>query len=127
MDESEVRALFDAHDALIRAYVDSRLASEEFLAAYGDFQAALSEDARSADGGGALRLFSRRIAFHRLVAAVISGLRGEGESPGMEPEVGRFMPMVGLMRLRELVTRYPDFRCGGESACGRATAHGASS
>jgi hypothetical protein len=110
MDESEIRALFDAHDALIRACVESRLAFGEFVAAYGDFPAALDEDARSADGGGVLRFFARRIAFHKRVAGVISGLRGEGESPGMEREVERFMPMVGLMRLRELVERYPAFK-----------------
>jgi hypothetical protein len=113
MDESEIRVLVDAHDALIRACVESRLAFDEFLAAYGDFPAALDEDARSADGGGVLRLFARRIAFHRRVAAVISGLSVEADSPGMETEVARFMPIVGLMRLRELVARYPDLRCAG--------------
>jgi len=110
MTESEITALLDAHDTLVRECVESRFAFEEFLASYGDFPAALDEDARSADGGGVLRLFARRIAFHRRVAGVISGLRVEADSPGMETEVGRFMPMVGLMRLRELVTRYPDFR-----------------
>jgi hypothetical protein len=56
------------------------------------------------------RLLGRRIAFHRRVAGVISGLRVEADSPGMEMEVGRFMPIVGLMRLRELVARYPEFK-----------------
>ena len=116
MTGSEIGTLIDAHDDLIRACVDSQLAFEEFVAAYGDFPASLDEDARSADGGGVLRFFARRIAFHSRVAGVISGLRVEADSPGMEMEVGRFMPMVGLMRLRELVARYPDFSAGGSSA-----------
>jgi hypothetical protein len=107
--ESEMAALLDAHDALIRACVESHLAFEEFVAAYGDFPAALDEGA----GRAVLRLFGKRIAFHKLVAGAISGLRGEGGSPGMETEVGRFMPMVGLMRLRELVARYPEFKAHG--------------
>jgi hypothetical protein len=113
MTEPEINALLDAHDALIRACVESRLALEEFVAAYGDFPASLDEDARSADAGGVLRFFAGRIAFHRRVAGVISGLRVEADSPGMETEVVRFMPIVGLMRLRELVARYPDLRCAG--------------
>ena len=119
MTESEIRTLIDAHDGLIRACVDSQLAFEEFVAAYGDFPAALDEDARSADGGGMLRLFAGRIAFHRRVAGVISGLRVEADSPGMETEVARFMPIVGLMRLRELVARYPHF--GGDEGPVRST------
>jgi len=75
--ESGIEALLDAHDALIRACVESRLAFGEFVAACGEFPMELD---------------------------------GEGESFGSE--VGRFMPMVGLMRLRELVERYPNLRCG---------------
>lgn len=105
--EPEIEALLDAHDALIRACVESRLAFGEFAAAYGDFPMALDEGA----GLAVLRLFGGRIAFHKRVAGVISGMRGEGESLGSE--VGRFMPMVRLMRLRELVEQYPNFRCGG--------------
>jgi hypothetical protein len=61
-------------------------------------------------GSAVSRLFGRRIAFHKLVADVISGLGGEGDLPGMDAEVGRFMPMAGLMRLRELVQRYPELK-----------------
>jgi hypothetical protein len=109
MTELEINALLDAHDTLVRACVESRLAFGEFVAGYGDFPAVLDEGA----GRAVLRLFARRIAFHRRIAGVISGLRGEGDSAGMETEVGRFMPMVGLTRLRELVARYPDLGCVG--------------
>ena len=37
MTESEVCALLDAHDALVRACVDESLSFAEFLAAYGNF------------------------------------------------------------------------------------------
>ena len=37
MTESEISALLDAHDFLVRAYVDSRLTFSEFVCAYGDF------------------------------------------------------------------------------------------
>ena len=112
MDESEIRALFDAHDVLIRAYVESRLAFGDFVAAYGDFPMALDMETGSADGLRVLPLFGKRIAFHKRVADVISGLRGEGDLPGMDSGAGRFLPMVGLMRVRELVARYPDFKAG---------------
>jgi hypothetical protein len=108
MDDSEIRAVFDAHDALIRACVESRLVFGEFVAAYGDFPASLDEDARSADEGGVLRLFARRIAFHRRVAGVISGVRVEADSPGMETEVARFMPIVGLTTTAQVVRRFLD-------------------
>ena len=107
VSEPEINALLDAHDALIRACVESRLAFEELVAVYGDFPAALGEDT----GSAVSRLFGRRIAFHKRVAGVISGLRGVGGSPGIDSGAGRYLPMVGLMRLRELVERYPDFRC----------------
>ncbi len=108
MTEHEIEALLDAHDALIRTCVESRLAFAEFVAAYGDFPTAPDE---GAGRGAVLRPLGGRIAFHKRVAGVISGLRGEGGSSGRE--VGRFMPMVVLMRLRELVERYPNLRCGG--------------
>jgi hypothetical protein len=92
----------------------------------GDFPATLDEETRSADG--LLRLFGKRIAFHKRVAGVISGLRGEGESPVMEREVERFMPIVGLMRLRELVTRYGlPLRRSGTDPVVREVDHGADS
>jgi hypothetical protein len=109
MTESEMAARLDAHDDLIRVCLDSRLGYGEFMFAYGDFPAELNEVTRSADG--LLRLFGKRIAFHKLVAGVIAGPRMEGDSPGMDSGAGRFMPIVGLMRLRELVARHPDFRC----------------
>lgn len=109
MTAQEIKALLDAHDALVRECVESRLPFEEFVFAYGDLRVALEEDTRSAVS----RLFGKRIAFHKLVAGVVSGLRGAGDLPGMDSGAGRFLPMVGLMRLRELVARYPDFRCGG--------------
>jgi hypothetical protein len=61
-----------------------------------------------------LRLLHKRVAFHRQVAAVISGL-GEAAEIGSPEDsgVGDFLPVVGLMRLRELVARYPQFEMTG--------------
>ena len=112
MTEQEIKAMLDAHDGLIRACVESRVAFEEFVAAYGTFPAGLEQHAQGAGAGGMSRLFRQRIAFHRRVAGVFSGQRGEGGFLGMGSGAERFLPTVGLRRLRNLVERYPDFRCG---------------
>jgi hypothetical protein len=111
MTESQVSALFDAHDALVRAYVNGGLGFDEFLAAYGNFPRAygLAEQSAIAKERAVLRLFRQRIAFHVRVAAVVSGLRPGGGST-VHGDVDRFIPTVGLMRLRELVARYPEFK-----------------
>jgi hypothetical protein len=112
MTESDIGALLDAHDALVKAYVDSRLTFSEFVSAYGDFphNYALDGHSGTAEELAVLRLFRKRIAFHLRVSGVLSGLRS-AEDPAELPDggVGRFFPPVGLMRIRELVARYPDF------------------
>lgn len=109
MREREIGAVLDAHDVLVRECVESLLGFEEFVAVYGNFPVTL-EDHRRGAGDAVSRLFGGRIAFHKLVAGVISGLRAESASSGMDDRVRRFMPMVGLMRLRELIERYPDLK-----------------
>jgi hypothetical protein len=110
MTESEVGALLDTHDSLVRACLDGPLGVEEFLAAYGDFPTSSGLDERGASGGqrSVLQLFRKRIAFHVLVAEVLSGLRSTGGST-VYADVERFLPTVGLMRLRALVAKYPKF------------------
>ena len=113
MTESELTALFDAHDALVQAYVDSSLTFAEFVSAYDDFPRNYSLDAHSAtaEERAVLRFFGRRIAFHLQVSAILSGLRS-ADDPADIPygDAGRFLPAVALMRLRELLARYPEFR-----------------
>jgi len=111
MNESEVRALLDAHDALLTAYVDSSLTFSEFVSAYGEFPRSYSFDA-------AWRVFRRRIAFHLLVSGMLSGLRS-ADDPTDIPygDAGRFLPAVLLMRLRELIAKHPDFKAEPEQ-CG---------
>jgi hypothetical protein len=110
MRESEVSVLFDAHDALVTACVDSTLTFSEFILAYGDFPNNYALDPQKApeDDRAVLRLFRKRLAFHLRVAALLSGLSGK-ESPSPYGDAGRFMPTIGLIRLRELAARYPDF------------------
>jgi hypothetical protein len=109
MTESEVSALLDAHDALVKACVDSVLTYDEFSLAYGDFPNNYALDAQkaTADARAVLQLFRRRLAFHFRVAGALSGFRAEDDLYG---EAGRFIPAIGLTRLRELVARYPDFK-----------------
>ncbi len=116
MTESEIGALLDAHDALVRACVDDHLAFTDFLAAYDEFPSAygLDEQATSVEERAVLRLFRKRIAFHERVAGVVSGLRSDGDSKMSYGDVARFMPTVGLMRLRELVEKYPEFKAEAE-------------
>jgi hypothetical protein len=104
--------LLDAHDALIKACVDSVLTFAGFAMAYGRFPHSYSLDGKSSTAAelAVLRLFRRRIAFHGRVSAILSGLHS-GDDPVDIPyeDAGRFLPAVGLMRLRELVARYPGF------------------
>jgi hypothetical protein len=112
MSATDIRALLDAHDALLRNCVEGRLTFREFLGAYGDFPRGygLEKDASSAEEREVLRLFRKRVAFHGLAADVISGFRGTAELGSLEESgVGDFLPTVGFMRLRELVARYPNF------------------
>jgi hypothetical protein len=111
MTQSEISALLDAHDALVKAYVDSSLACEAFVPAYGDFPRnyILVGDSGTAEGPAVLRLFGRRIAFHSTVSGVLSGLRSADDPVDIsQDDANRFLPAVGLMRIRELVVRYPD-------------------
>ena len=111
MTESELSALFDAHDALVRAYVDSSLRFPEFLAAYGNFPHNYALDGYSGTAHAVLQYFTRRMAFHLRVSAILSGLRSADDPMDIPyADAGRFLPAVGLMRLRELVARYPDFK-----------------
>jgi len=112
MTESEVSALFDAHDALVKACVDSILTFAEFSLAYGDFPNSYALDPQKApvDARAVLRLFRKRLAFHLRVAAALSGFRSEDDAVSSYGEAGRFIPTIGLMRLRELAARYPDFK-----------------
>jgi hypothetical protein len=110
MSATEIRAVLDAHDALVLGCVEGRLTYGEFLGAYGDFPRGygLEEEKANAEAREVLRLFRKRVAFHRLVAGTISGVRGTAELGSLEESgVGNFLPAVGLMRLRELVARYP--------------------
>jgi hypothetical protein len=112
MTESEVSALLDAHDALVKACVDSVLTFYEFLLAYGDFPNNYALDAQKApaDARAVLQLFRRRLAFHFRLAGTLSGFRPEDDSVSLYSDAGGFTPVIGLMRLRELVARYPDFK-----------------
>jgi hypothetical protein len=115
MHEPELRALLDAHDVLVKAYLDSSLTFAEFLAAYGNFPHNYPLDGRSGTPHAVLQYFVRRIAFHSRVSDILSGLRSADDPVDIPyDDAGRFLPAVGLMRLRELVARYPDFTAEGQ-------------
>jgi hypothetical protein len=113
MTASELSGLLDAHDVLVKAYVDSSLTFAEFVSAYGDFPHNYGLDGRTgtAEERAVQQLFARRVAFHLRVSNVVSGLRS-ADDPADIPnaDAGQFLPAVGLMRIRELVARYPEFR-----------------
>jgi len=121
MSATAIRGALDAHDALVQDCAEGRLTFGEFLGAYGDFPRGyrLEEGTANAEEREALRLFRKRVAFHWLVAGVISGLRGTAELESLgDSGIDEFLPAVGLMRLRELVARHPEFEAtgGGPSA-----------
>ena len=112
MTESEIRGLLDAHDDLIRACVHSQIPFTEFLAAYGEFPHNYALDGHEAatdEDRAILAMFRRRIAFHLRASGVVSGIcLDQNYAKPLYVDAGRFLPAVGLMRLRELVGRYPD-------------------
>lgn len=111
----EMGAVLDVHDALVRDCVQGRLRFGEFLAAYGDFpREYASENAANLEDSEMLRLFRKRVAFHTRVAGAISGLRATVTVGSLEDSgVGDYLPVVGLMRLRDLLERYPTFEATG--------------
>jgi hypothetical protein len=111
--EAEINVLLDAHDALVQACVDSTLEFSHFVLAFGEFPKnySLRGPAGSAQERAVWRLFGRRIAFHLRVASLLSGLRSADDPADIPYEdAGRYLPVVGLRRLRELVNKYPDFK-----------------
>jgi hypothetical protein len=113
VNESELTDLLDVHDSLVQSCVDSTLPFEKFLALYNDFPHLYALDGHEAtpEDLAVLRRSNRRIAFHFKVTSALSGLCAEADSSrGPYGEAGRFGPAVGLMRLRALVRRYPEFK-----------------
>jgi hypothetical protein len=112
LTDSELNVLLDAHDALVAACIEERLALVEFLAAYNDFPRIYGLDGRNAGADERLvfRRFQQRIAFHFRVLDVVSGPTGIDDDDALQAGVGEFLRRATLMRLRQLVARYPDFK-----------------
>jgi hypothetical protein len=118
MTESEINALLDAHDALVKAYAESSLTFSEFVSAYDDFPRNYGLQCHSETPAepAVLRLFRRRIAFHLRVSALLAGLRSADDPVDISnDDAGRFLPAVLLLRVRELVARYPEFKAESDS------------
>jgi hypothetical protein len=112
LTDSELNALLDAHDALVAACVEERLTMIEFLAAYNDFPRVYGLDGRDAGAGerSVLRRSQQRIAFHLRVLDVVSAPTVIDPGNVVNDAVGEFLPRVTLLRLRQLVARYPEFK-----------------
>ena len=112
LTDAELNALLDAHDALVAACVEERLTLVEFLAAYNDFPRAYAQGGRGAgaDERLVLRRASQRIAFHFRVLDAVSGPTRIDDTDAMQTGVAEFLQRATLMRLRQLVARYPDFK-----------------
>jgi hypothetical protein len=105
MTESELIALLDAHDALVKACVDSSLTFDVFVLAYDGFPHNYSLDANKAaaqEERAKLGLFRKRIAFHLRVAEILSRAGRAEERADLSS--------AELKRIRELVARYPEFK-----------------
>ena len=113
MTESEIKALLDAHDGLVTACLDSSLSFAVFVSAYDGFPHSYALDGHEAvnvEERAILAMFRKRIAFHLRVAGVLSKVCSEEDNANsLYSEAGRFVPDVGLMRLRDLAAKYPGF------------------
>jgi hypothetical protein len=118
LTDTELTALLDAHDALVTACVEERLTLVEFLAAYNDFPRVYGLDGRAAgaDERLVLRRASQRIAFHFRVLEVVSGPTGIDDSDPLNAGVGEFLRRATLMRLRQLIARYPDLKASPDTS-----------
>jgi hypothetical protein len=112
LTDTELSALLDAHDALVVACLEERLSLIEFLAAYNDFPRNFGLDGRTAgaDERLVLRRASQRITFHFRVLEAVSGPTGFADEDPLNCGVGEFIRRATLMRLRQLVTRYPEHK-----------------
>jgi hypothetical protein len=112
MNDAEITALLDAHDALVTAVVAGDLPFAEFVAAYGDFPTyALDVAKTEPDTEPVLRRVRSRMEFHRQVSGVLAGVRsGESAAMAIPDAAGGFLASAVFHRLRQLVARYPDFK-----------------
>src|SRR5216683_5152833 len=112
LTDTELNALLDAHDALVTACVEERLTLVEFLAAYNDFPRVYGLDGRAAgaDERLILRRSQQRIAFHFRVLEAVSGPTGIDDGDPLNAGVSEFLRRATLMRLRQLIARYPDLK-----------------
>jgi hypothetical protein len=113
MTESEINALLDAHDALVTSCVDSTVTFAVFAMAYDGFPHNYALDGHepvSQEERTILAMFRKRIGFHMRVAGILSRISAEKHAANpLYAEAARLLPEVGLMRLRELLRRYPGF------------------
>ena len=121
MVESELSSLLDVHDGLVAACVEESIPVLDFLASYGAFydMYALDGHAASHDERVLFGRYGNRIAFHRRVTRILSGVcSAEDAANPAYGEAGRFSTAVVRIRLKQLVAQYPAFKApvgGGES------------
>jgi hypothetical protein len=125
MTTADLDALLDAHDALVRACVAGELPLAEFVLAYGEFPGGQGIDAGSLarEWPALAAALQTRLAFHRQVAALLSGLNAGGDPPvGLTGGAGAFLEKAVSLRLRTLLDRHPDCR-GGTPGIGALRTH----
>ena len=113
MTDAEIAALLDAHDSLVTACIDGSLPLFDIVAAYGGFPRSYALDERGAVGRALLPSLQQRVAFHTQVAGVLAGVQllpEDGDGGDTAGGAGDLMPRVVVMRLRQLLARYPEFK-----------------
>jgi len=111
MTDSEIVALLDSHDSLVTACIEGSLSLLDVVAAYGGFPHSYALDEHSAVGRTLSPSLRQRVAFHAQVAGVLAGVQSLPHGAGdMVGGAGDFMPRVVVMRLRQLMTRHPEFK-----------------
>src|ERR1700676_3756173 len=112
MNDAEITALLDSHDALVTAVVAGDLPFAELVTAYGDFPTYALDVAKvGSDAEPTLRRVRSRMEFHRQVSGVLAGVRsGQSAAIAIPDAAGGFLAAAVFHRLRQLVARYPHFK-----------------
>lgn len=113
MTESELLALLDCHDRLVKSCLGGDISLEQFVEHYDNFPKAFALDGHASDSAekALLERHAERVRFHFGVLECLRGLCSEedAEKPAYI-EAGRFGRAEGFRRLHRFCEAWPGRR-----------------